>query len=72
MNVVESMGHERDPRVGKQVLDIASHCQGELTAIVQEKVSGYGDSARYRRLAFIKASNGIEWSTLPENLELAP
>ncbi|MGW1867983.1 hypothetical protein ACWCPS_20730 [Streptomyces mauvecolor] len=72
MNVVDSMGHERDLRVGKQVLDIASHCQGELTAIVHEKVSGSGGSARYRRLAFIKAPSGVEWSTVPENLELVP
>ncbi|MEV5875788.1 hypothetical protein AB0L75_16435 [Streptomyces sp. NPDC052101] len=70
MNTVDSLGHERDPRIGRRVRDIASKGEGELTAIVRMKVSGNGDEPMYARLAYIKAANGIEWSTAPDNIEV--
>ncbi|MFI6688101.1 hypothetical protein [Streptomyces sp. NPDC050485] len=51
MNTVDSLGHERDPRIGRRVRDIASKGEGELTAAVREKVSGSEDEPRYSRLA---------------------
>ncbi|MFJ8384769.1 hypothetical protein ACIQ9Q_09695 [Streptomyces sp. NPDC094438] len=70
MNTVDSLGHERDPRIGRRVRDIASKGEGELTAIVREKVSGSEAEPRYSRLAYIKAPSGVEWSTAPENIEV--
>ncbi|MGW7365633.1 hypothetical protein ACWGI8_19870 [Streptomyces sp. NPDC054841] len=70
MTAVDSFGHERDPRIGRTVRDIASKGEGELTAIVREKVKARDGSERYVRVAYIKAVSGIEWSTAADNLSV--
>jgi hypothetical protein len=72
MTFVDSFGHERDPRIGRIVRDIASKCEGELTAIVREKVRDKGGRERHVRVAYIKTSSGIEWSTAADNVSVVP
>ncbi|MER7000395.1 hypothetical protein [Streptomyces sp. NPDC000410] len=72
MTTVDSFGHEKDPRIGCTVRDIASRRKGELTAIVQEKVRDKSGHERYVRVAYIKAASGIEWSTAADNLSVTP
>lgn len=63
---MDPFGHEAHPWIGRQVRDIASKGEGELTAVVHEKVS----SGRSVRLAYIKPTSGIEWSTAHDNVQL--
>ncbi|MFI1654762.1 hypothetical protein ACH4ZU_07435 [Streptomyces sp. NPDC020472] len=55
------------PWLHKQVRDIASSGEGELTAIVQEK-----NGSRTVRVAHIRPASGIEWTTAADNLQLIP
>lgn len=68
MTTIDAFGHETDPRIGHTVRDIASKGEGELTAIVREKVKDKSGGERYVRVAFIRAESGIEWSTAADNV----
>jgi hypothetical protein len=53
------------PWLHKQVRDIASSGEGELTAVVHEK-----SGSRTVRVAHIRPASGIEWTTAADNLQL--
>ncbi|MET7621591.1 hypothetical protein [Streptomyces sp. NPDC005408] len=72
MSTLDAFFHERDPRIGHTVRDIASKGEGELTAVVHEKVKDKSGSERYVRVAFIKSKSGIEWSTAADNVTVVP
>ncbi|MBT2491698.1 hypothetical protein J7E96_24850 [Streptomyces sp. ISL-96] len=64
MYPIDSFGHERHPFLHRQVRDIASRGEGELTAVVHEE-----HGKRVTRVAYVKAANGIEWSTAADNIQ---
>lgn len=53
------------PWLHRQVRDIASRGEGELTAIVHEQAG-----SRTVRIAHIRPANGIEWTTAAGNIQL--
>ncbi|MGW0391123.1 hypothetical protein ACWDYJ_09510 [Streptomyces sp. NPDC003042] len=72
MSPVDCFGHEPDPRIGRQVRDIASGAEGELMAIVSEDIPNFEGVPMTVRLAYIRpAGGGLELSTAPMNLEVS-
>ncbi|MGW6685678.1 hypothetical protein [Streptomyces sp. NPDC054961] len=68
---MDAFDHERDPRIGRQVRDIASGTEGELMAIVREEVPNYGGVPMPVCLAYIRPNGGgRELSTAPTNVEV--
>ncbi len=65
MNPMDSFGHEQHPWLHKQVRDIASCGEGELTAVVHEATRG-----RVVRVAYIRPESGVEWTTAADNLQI--
>ncbi|WP_327416989.1 hypothetical protein [Streptomyces sp. NBC_01233] len=71
MSAAAHFEHGSDPRIGKQVRDIASGTEGELIAIVSEDIPNFEGASMTVRLAYIRpAGGGWELSTAPTNLEL--
>ncbi|MFR9727298.1 hypothetical protein ACL02R_28645 [Streptomyces sp. MS19] len=62
-----SLHEDSHPWLHKQVRDIASSGEGELTAVVHEK-----NGSRTVRVAHIRPASGIEWTTAAANLQLIP
>ncbi|WP_137994123.1 hypothetical protein [Streptomyces vilmorinianum] len=53
------------PWLHKKVRDVASRGEGELTAVVHEKTNG-----RVVRVAYIRATSNVEWTTAADNIQL--
>ncbi|MFG2716526.1 hypothetical protein ACGFX2_39345 [Streptomyces goshikiensis] len=71
MSTPDAYGHEPDPRIGKQVRDIASGTEGELMAVVSEAIPNYEGVPMTVRLAYIRpVGGGREVTTAPPNLEV--
>ncbi|MGW1639674.1 hypothetical protein [Streptomyces lavendulae] len=62
-------GYEYVPHrlLGRRVRDIASGTEGELMAVVNENVSDSG-AERWVRLAYIRDSSGLEFTTAVGNI----
>ncbi|MGA5191864.1 hypothetical protein [Streptomyces exfoliatus] len=67
MNPVGHDGYEQHPLLHRRVRDIASKGEGELTAVTHELHS----DGRVVRVAHIRPTNGIEWTTSAENIHAA-
>ncbi|MFZ3475925.1 hypothetical protein ACODT3_40795 [Streptomyces sp. 4.24] len=63
-------GHEDHPLLGRLVRDIASGTEGNLSAVVCEKLPTYTGPPRTTRLAYIRPKGGgPELSTALGNIE---
>ncbi|MDT9693230.1 hypothetical protein Q5762_33885 [Streptomyces sp. P9(2023)] len=69
MSGAGSSFHEDDhPWLHKTVRDIASRCEGELTAVVHEETKG----GHVVRVALIRSESGVEWTTAADNVQFVP
>lgn len=67
MNAVGRDGYEQHPLLHTRVRDIASKGEGELTAVTHELHNG----GRVVRVAHIRPTSGIEWTTSADNIQAA-
>ena len=67
MNPVGHDGYEQHPLLHTRVRDIASRGEGELTAVTHELHS----DGRVVRVAHIRPTTGIEWTTSADNVQAA-
>ncbi|MFF0550812.1 hypothetical protein ACFYUL_17830 [Streptomyces sp. NPDC004311] len=66
-NPVDRSGHEQHPLLHQPVQDIASKCVGVLDAVTHETHS----DGRTVRIAHVRPSSGITWTTHADNIEPA-
>jgi hypothetical protein len=67
VNDVRHDGYEQHPLLHTRVRDIASQGEGELTAVTHELHS----DGRVIRLAHIRPTSGVEWTTAADNVHAA-
>lgn len=67
----DAFGHAAHPWIGKTVYDIANGQTGLLMAVVAEPTGFVSGAPRVARLAYVRSDEGVEWSTVPDNLSLA-
>ncbi|MGW3371711.1 hypothetical protein [Streptomyces hydrogenans] len=65
MNPVDPDGYEQHPLLNKNVRDIASRGEGVLVAVTHE-LHSHGTV----RIAHIRPTGGIEWTTAADNIQL--
>lgn len=75
-NTRTRMGHEDFEHVPhrllrKRVRDIASGSEGELMAVVHERVDDGGGAERWAELAYVRIASGREITTAVGNIEAA-
>ncbi|MEU8774417.1 hypothetical protein [Streptomyces sp. NPDC048606] len=68
INPYTAMDH---PFLRRRVRDIACGAEGELMAVVREKVGRHDGQAFYATLAYIRMKSGREFSTAVTNIEAA-
>ncbi|MEU5915648.1 cyclophane-forming radical SAM peptide maturase AmcB [Streptomyces sp. NPDC047141] len=68
MNAVDRAGYERHELLGRRVRDIASGGVGELMAVTHET----HNDGRTVRIAHIRPTSGVEWSTAVANVQAVP
>lgn len=66
----DTFGHVAHPWIGETVYDIASGQTGVLKAVVEEPAGFVSGAPRVAKLAYIRSSKAVEWSTALGNLEL--
>ncbi|PAX83400.1 hypothetical protein CLM85_15860 [Streptomyces albidoflavus] len=64
---VDAFGHEDHELLGAQVRDTVSGKEGVLAAVVVERVRTHCGT-RLVRQAYIKDSDGVEWTTSPSQV----
>lgn len=68
--LADAFGHADHPWLGKAVYDIANGQTGLLMAVVTEPAGFASGPPRAGRLAYVRDSRGVEWSTALANLSL--
>ncbi|MFD3996156.1 hypothetical protein [Streptomyces sp. NPDC058583] len=67
MNPVGHDGYEQHPLLHTKVRDTASRGEGQLTAVTHE----LHDDGRLVRIAHIRPTSGVEWTTSVDNVRAA-